>query len=51
MFAPYFALTKINVISAPQSNTATANNVAVLSAGVTQTIVQAQSNSAVFHLG
>ena len=46
MFFPYFNLTKINIANVPQTNTAVGQNIAVGSAGVTQTLVQIQSNSA-----
>jgi hypothetical protein len=46
MFFPYFNLTKINVANVPQTNTAVGQNIAVGSAGVTQTLVQLQSNQA-----
>ncbi len=46
MFYPYFDLTKINVANVTQTNTAVGQNIAVGSLGVTQTLVQLQSNSA-----
>ena len=46
MFFPYFNLTKINVANVPQTNTAVGQNIAVGSGGVTQTLVQLQSNQA-----
>jgi hypothetical protein len=46
MFFPYFNLTKVNIANVPQTNTAIGQNIAVGSAGVNQTLVQIQSNSA-----
>ena len=46
MFFPYFNLTKVNVANVAQTNNAVGQNIAVGSAGVNQTLVQLQSNSA-----
>ena len=46
MFFPYINLTKVNVANLSQNNTAFGQNIAVGSAGVNQTLVQLQSNSA-----
>ena len=46
MFYPYLFLTKVNVANVPQTNTAVGQNIAIGSAGVNQTLVQLQSNSA-----
>jgi hypothetical protein len=46
MFFPYFNITKVNIANVPQTNTAIGQNIAVGSLGVTQTLVQLQSNQA-----
>ncbi len=51
MFFPYFNLTKVNVATVTQNNNAFGQNIAVGSAGVSQTLVQLQSNSANINQG
>ena len=51
MFFPYLSLTKVNIANVPQTNTAFGQNIAVGSAGVNQTLVQLQSNSAAINQG
>ncbi len=51
MFFPYINLTKVNVATVNQNNNAFGQNVAVGSAGVNQTLVQLQSNSAAINQG
>jgi hypothetical protein len=45
-YAPLFVLPTINTVNLAQSNTAFGQNIAVGSAGVSQTLVQQQGNSA-----
>ena len=49
MFFPYFNITKVNVANLTQNNTAFGQNIAVGSAGVTQTLAQVQSNNALIN--
>ena len=49
MFYPYFSLTKVNVANLTQNNSAFGQNIAVGSAGVTQTLAQVQSNNALIN--
>jgi hypothetical protein len=46
MFFPYLKLTRANVANVNQVNNANAQNVAIGSLGVNQTLAQVQSNNA-----
>jgi hypothetical protein len=48
---PYFSFTRINIANVSQTSTAVGQNIAIGSPGVSQTLVQIQSNSAVVHQG
>jgi hypothetical protein len=51
MFFPYLNLTKVNVATVSQNNNAFGQNIAIGSAGVTQTLVQLQNNAAAINQG
>jgi hypothetical protein len=51
MFFPFINLTKVNVANVSQNNNAFGQNIAIGSAGVTQTLVQLQNNAAAINQG